>query len=104
MSAPPSDPLSTVTASGNHHALIMRNNGERGGHPARHTTPADEYLRTLTANGPLPTLLMPYHGTSKAAQDTSKPIGTRTTVDRYALIQRHNSSKGDGGEMITPRP
>lgn len=99
---PTADPLSTVTASGNHHALIMRNNGERGGHPARHTTPASEYLRTLTANGPLPSLLMPYYGASKRSQPTSEPVGTLTTVDRYALIQRHNSSKGDGGEMVTP--
>lgn len=95
-------PMSTVTASGNHHALIMRNNGVRGGHPARHTTPADEYLRTLTANGPLPSLLTPIYGTSDTARPTDKPIGTLTTVDRYALIQRHNSSKGDGAEMITP--
>jgi DNA (cytosine-5)-methyltransferase 1 len=95
-------PLSTVTASGNHHALIMRNNGERGGHPSRHTTPASEYLRTLTANGPLPSLLTPYYGASQGAQSTDQPIGTLTTVDRYALIQRHNSSKGDGAEMVTP--
>ncbi len=76
---PVSDPLATVTASGNHHALvtsyygngsakptdeplttvttvdrhglIMRNNGVRGGHPARHTTPADEPIRTVTTAG-----------------------------------------------------
>ncbi|NIL77664.1 DNA cytosine methyltransferase [Rhodococcus sp. B10] len=48
---PASDPLSTVTASGNHHALIMRNNGVRGGNPARHTTPSDEYIRTVTTAG-----------------------------------------------------
>ena len=28
--------------------------------------------------------------------------GTLTTVDRYALIQRHNGSEGDGAEMLTP--
>lgn len=48
---PVSDPLCTVTASGNHHALIMRNNGVRGGHPARHTTPAEEPIRTITTAG-----------------------------------------------------
>ena len=99
---PADHPLSTVTASGNHHALIMRNNGERGGHPARHTTPADEYLRTLTANGPLPSLLTPYYSASETAQAVDKPIGTLTTVDRYALVHRHNSSKGEGAEMLTP--
>lgn len=73
------DPLATVTASGNHHALVtsyyrngstlpvsaplatvttvdrhallMRNNGVRGGHPARHTTPASEPARTITTAG-----------------------------------------------------
>ena len=96
---PAEHPLSTVTASGNHHALIMRNNGERGGHPSRHTTPADEYLRTLTANGPLPSLLTPYYGASDTARPVSDPVGTLTTVDRYALIHRNNSG---GAEMTTP--
>lgn len=73
------DPLATVTASGNHHglitsyygngatrsvtealatvtatdrhALLMRNNGVRGGHPARHTTPIDQPARTITTSG-----------------------------------------------------
>lgn len=61
------DPVSTITASGNHHGLVM-----------------------------------PYYGASTSSQPTSKPIGTLTTVDRYALIQRHNSSKGEGSEMLTP--
>ena len=61
------DPVSTITASGNHHGLVM-----------------------------------PYYGASKGSQPTTKPIGTLTTVDRYALIQRHNSSKGNGAEMMTP--
>lgn len=99
---PTSHPMSTVTASGNHHALIMRNNGERGGHPSRHTTPASEYLRTLTANGPLPSLLTPYYGSAESSKPASEPVGTLTTRDRYALITRHNSSKGDGAEMTTP--
>ncbi|MGM7423008.1 DNA cytosine methyltransferase [Cellulosimicrobium sp. CpK407] len=41
------DPLATVTASGNHHALILRNNG--GG--AEMTTPASEPVRTVTTAG-----------------------------------------------------
>ncbi|WP_301122585.1 DNA cytosine methyltransferase [Mycolicibacterium fortuitum] len=73
------DPLATITASGNHHglitsyygnggtrsvaeamatvtttdrhALLMRNNGVRGGHPARHTTPIGEPVRTITTSG-----------------------------------------------------
>lgn len=44
---PAADPLATVTASGNHHALIMRNN--QGG--AEMTTPAAEPVRTVTTTG-----------------------------------------------------
>lgn len=64
---PVADPLSTVTASGNHHGLVL-----------------------------------PYYSAATTAQPIDKPIGTLTTVDRYALIQRHNTSKGDGAEMLTP--
>jgi DNA (cytosine-5)-methyltransferase 1 len=44
------EPIDTVAASGNHHALVMRNNG---GKPESgwHTTPASEPLRTLTTGG-----------------------------------------------------
>lgn len=45
-----SEPLSTVTASGNHHALIMRNNGSRGD-GAEMSTPATEPVRTVTTAG-----------------------------------------------------
>ena len=63
---PVTDPLATVTASGNHHALVtprrgaapdgapagllMRNNSARGGR-AHLTTPASEPARTITAAG-----------------------------------------------------
>lgn len=42
------DPLWTITANDTSKALITRHNGVEGGDPARMTTPADEYLRTLT--------------------------------------------------------
>lgn len=78
---PASEPLGTLTAGGNHHglvtpaggswndearstddplrtltsrdayALVTRHYGIPGGHPARHTTPASEPLRTLTTSG-----------------------------------------------------
>jgi DNA (cytosine-5)-methyltransferase 1 len=44
---PTSQPIDTVSANGNHHALVMRNNN--GG--AEMTTPASEPLRTLTTTG-----------------------------------------------------
>lgn len=58
------DPMSTVTASGNHHALLT-----------------------------------PYYGATKSAQNVDRPIGTLTTVDRYALVMRNNTG---GAEMTTP--
>lgn len=47
---PADNPLSTVTASGNHHALIMRNNNGRGD-LGYMSTPASEPMRTVTAAG-----------------------------------------------------
>ncbi|AIY15817.1 DNA cytosine methyltransferase [Pimelobacter simplex] len=96
---PAAHPLSTVTASGNHHALVTRHYGIEGGAAERHTTPTDEYLRTLTANGGNMSLLTPYYGASKTAKPTDQPMGALTTVDRHALIQRMNSG---GAEMTTP--
>ncbi|WP_212745888.1 DNA cytosine methyltransferase [Sinomonas susongensis] len=61
-------------------ALLMRNN--TGG--AEMTTPVYEPMRTLTTGGHQ-SLLMPYYGSSKP-QPISDPIGTLTTVDRYAMI------------------
>ncbi|RIS67725.1 DNA cytosine methyltransferase [Mycobacteroides abscessus] len=46
-----SDPLATVTASGNHHALVMRNNNTARGNPAQMVTPATEPIRTITTAG-----------------------------------------------------
>ena len=60
------DALATVTASGNHHGLV--------------TPPA----------GQLPvqweSLLVPYYGNG-TARTVREPIGTLTTVDRYALVR-----------------
>lgn len=52
---PVTDPLATVTASGNHHglvipAMVMRNNGSLGD-GGEHCTPVTEELRTITTTG-----------------------------------------------------
>lgn len=70
-----------------------------GGSDARSVT---QPASTFTASGNHHGLVMPYYGASQTAQPADKPIGTLTTIDRYALIQRHNGSKGDGAEMLTP--
>ncbi|MCM0619806.1 DNA cytosine methyltransferase [Nocardioides bruguierae] len=70
-----------------------------GGSTAR---PVDQPAATFTASGNHHGLVLPYYGATKTARPATEPLGTLTTVDRYALIQRHNSSKGDGAEMLTP--
>ncbi len=47
---PAAEPVDTIAASGNHHALVMRNNGG-GDASGWQTTPAGEPLRTLTTGG-----------------------------------------------------
>ncbi|NUR07439.1 MAG: DNA cytosine methyltransferase [Nocardioidaceae bacterium] len=107
---PVDEPLHTVTAGGNHHyvasvpvtvsapattaraAFVMRNNGSKGD-GAEHCTTVAEPLRTLTTAGHQTliefdpsalALLVPYYGNG-AARRVSAPVGTVTTVDRWAL-------------------
>jgi DNA (cytosine-5)-methyltransferase 1 len=87
-------PMSTVTASGNHHGLVV----PAGGTWNDDARPTSEPHRTMTTRE-TSALVVPYYGASQSAQTTDKPIGTLTTVDRYALIHRNNSG---GAEMTTP--
>lgn len=98
---PNAEPLPTIVADGANHGLVQPFIAELrgGGSDARS---ADDPLATVTANGNHHALVTPYYGSSKSAKPTDEPIGTLTTRDRYALIQRHNSSNGDGAEMLTP--
>ncbi|WP_102158688.1 DNA cytosine methyltransferase [Zhihengliuella halotolerans] len=63
--------------------LLVRHNNVRGD-GGYLSTSVDEVMRTLTTAGHQ-SLLMPYYGSSKPQQVTD-PIGTLTTVDRYAMI------------------
>lgn len=126
------DPLSTITANDTTKALVTRHYGIPGGDAARHTTPATEPVRTLTASGtpslvmtnqranrarltdePMPTfttatgggsgliqdaLFDTYYGAAREARPVSGPLSTATTVDRHALVHRHNTG---GAEMTT---
>jgi DNA (cytosine-5)-methyltransferase 1 len=74
--------MDTISAGGNHHALVMRNN--TGG--AEMSTPVTEGLRTLTTHGHQ-SLLVPYYSSAQSAKPTSDPHGTLTTGDRYGLIE-----------------
>jgi DNA (cytosine-5)-methyltransferase 1 len=91
---PASHPLSTVTASGNHHGLVV----PAGGTWNDDARPTSDPHRTMTTRD-TSALLTPYYGASESAKPVDQPVGTLTTVDRYALIQRMNSG---GAEMTTP--
>jgi DNA (cytosine-5)-methyltransferase 1 len=91
---PVTDPLTTVSAGGNHHGLalpplVMRNN--TGG--AEMTTPAREPLRTVTTAGHqslitwAQQLLVPYYGAAHTATPAAGPVGALTARDRYGLAQ-----------------
>lgn len=91
--------IDTVSAEGNHHALVMRNN--EGG--AEMSTPVTEELRTLTTAGHQ-SLLVPYYGASTTAHPTNEPVGTLTTNDRYGLAEADVSLDVDDVmfRMLTP--
>jgi DNA (cytosine-5)-methyltransferase 1 len=110
------DPLCTVTASGNHHALvapyygtaeyarpssdplgtlttrdryalITRHYGIPGGDPARHTTPSDEVLRTLTGNGGNMSLLMRNNtGGAEMVTPVYEPMRTLTGAGHQSVL------------------
>ncbi|NEE46277.1 DNA cytosine methyltransferase, partial [Streptomyces sp. SID8455] len=92
------DALATVTASGNHHglvmpelpAMVMRNNSVRGD-AGYLSTPVTEPVRALTTAGhqSLVTwndILVPYYSNG-TARTVREPIGALTTRDRYALVR-----------------
>lgn len=89
-------PIDTVSANGNHHALVMRNN--RGG--AEMTTPVTEVIRTITTAGHQ-SLLVPYYGNGNAAPAT-EPHRALTTVDRYSLVTGPVDIEDCIFRMLTP--
>jgi len=96
---PASRTMDTISAGGNHHALVMRNN--EGG--AEMSTPVTEELRTLTTAGHQ-SLLVPYYSASLTAKPTDEPHGTLTTSDRYGLVESEMSLDVDDVlfRMLTP--
>lgn len=83
------DPLPTFAANGQHHALVMRNNGSRGD-GGEHSTPVSEVLRTLTTMGHQS--LIEWDGQLVYAYDTgaltvlNEVLPTQTTVQGDALL------------------
>jgi len=82
------EPQSTITAGGNHHGLVTRHNGIPGGNPARHSTPTDEYLRTLTGNGGNMSLIQRLNdGGASMTTSADEYLRTLTTGGNVALLQ-----------------
>lgn len=101
---PHSEPLRTQT-SGDYNALVSLHVSLMGGHEhaVHHSArPVDRELRTITAEGNNDYLLSPYYGASETAKPVTDPIGTLTTVDRYALVMRNNNNRGDQSNLTTP--
>lgn len=90
------EPVPTVTAGGNHHGLLMRNN--EGG--AEMITPTDEPARTMTTKGHQ-SLLMPYYGRS-IPQPIDEPVPTVPTRDRFALLDPDQVVDDCGFRMLEP--
>jgi DNA (cytosine-5)-methyltransferase 1 len=72
----------------------------RGG--ASHARPVTDPLCTVTASGNHHALVAPYYSGSEYARPVTDPIGTLTARDRYALVMRNNTPRGDPGQMVTP--
>lgn len=124
---PVTDPAGTFTAGGNHHALVMSYYSRDAMRTAtdpiptitteprhallqpfvtqfrerddRNLDPRAEPLHTIVADGASHAIVQPYYGTAGEGKPADQPLGTLTTVDRYALVQRMNSG---GAEMTTP--
>lgn len=88
--------MDTVAASGNHHGLLVPAGGtwHDQGHP---TTDPLRALTTRESHG----LLVPYYGSRSTGATTDHPMGTLTTHDKFALIMRNNTSRGDQSHLST---
>lgn len=125
------EPAGAFTAGGNHHALVTPAGGSWNkdarpdSDPLRTLTSRDAYglavapfvldrrgeyrvraindpMSTITANDTTKALISPYYGTATHAKPASDPLGTLTTVDRYALVTRHYSARGNPSHLTTP--
>ncbi|WP_411815512.1 DNA cytosine methyltransferase [Gordonia sp. SND2] len=100
------DPLSTVTASGNHHALLMRNNSTKGS-GAEHVTPVAEPARTMTTAGhqsllaaPAPTIdIQDVHF---RMLEPTEIIRAMDFPDTYTVLGNRREQVRMAGNAVTP--
>jgi DNA (cytosine-5)-methyltransferase 1 len=94
---PTDQPLKTLSTTATK-ALLVPVEGRDG----KRAQSASDPMHTQTTR--LETgLLTPYYGASESAQPTDKPMGTLTTVDRFALVtlRGHNAPKPVSEPMDT---
>lgn len=90
--------------------LVTRHYGIPGGDAARHTKPADEALRTLTANGGNMSLLQaPFiaelRGGGSDARPVDHPLSTVTASgNHHALVTSYYGRGGAGSTIDEPLP
>ena len=96
------DPLTTVTTSGNHHALCtpfivrMRNNQD--------CAPLDKPLSAISCSGAHHEICTPIiieHQNNGRARSVDEPIGTQTSHDHYSLVQSFILGQ-QGGAALHP--
>jgi len=84
-----SAPLDTVAAAGNHHAPMTRNNTPLG-EQRQMSTPVDEPVRTLLAEGPRPSTVrwdhLVYGYDTGALRPVDNVLPTQTTVEGDAVL------------------
>lgn len=80
---PVSHPIDTVSAEGNHHALVMRNNNGRGS-GAEMSTPVGEPLRALTTAG------------HQSLIDAPEPISLDVDDAGFRMLEPHEIQAGMG--------
>lgn len=75
---------------------------QMSGSDSSRARPVSDPMTTIVGAGNHQSLLMPYYGSSKP-QSVAEPIGTLTTVDRYAMItlRGQNAPKSVGDPMDT---
>ncbi len=91
------DPLAAITASGNHHGLIVSN--------MAHNVPrrvADEAMATVTGGNKLG-LVMPAGGNPAEARSTDDPLHTVVGSDRLAVVTIGTTTATDSHALLTYR-
>jgi DNA (cytosine-5)-methyltransferase 1 len=96
------EPVHTVRAGGQHHAVVMRNNNSRGNSGAM-LTPDHEPIRAVTTAGHQ-SLVLPYARASVPAMAGSEPNPTLTTRDRLALVVPAGGCRADGVQLADREP